>query len=212
MRTLCLLDDGRILIGGTFNFVNEVARTNIARLLPNGALDTNFNTAVGANGDVAALDLQPDGRIVLAGSFTQVQGVPRAGVARLNADGSLDPAFDPGLGPAGTVAAMRMLPEGGIAVAGRFDTFNGVPRRDLVQLNSGLGLARFTSVTRRADGVAEVQLAGPRCQTYVIEGSTNLQQWVPISTNEVTHGSLLLEDPDARGTVQRFYRAWQVAP
>jgi hypothetical protein len=46
----------------------------------------------------------------------------------------------------------------------------------------------------------------------VIEGSTNLQQWSPISTNAVTNGSLLIEDPEARSAPQRFYRAWQVFP
>lgn len=44
---------------------------------------------------VSALAVQPDGRILLGGNFSTVWGVERSGIARLNADGSLDTDFAP---------------------------------------------------------------------------------------------------------------------
>jgi len=41
------------------------------------------------------MDLQPDGRILIYGSFARVNGIPRVGVARLLPDGSVDPTFVP---------------------------------------------------------------------------------------------------------------------
>src|SRR5688500_14543506 len=43
---------------------------------------------------VHAFALQPDGKILIGGTFRTVNGVHRMGIARLNADGSLDPTFD----------------------------------------------------------------------------------------------------------------------
>jgi hypothetical protein len=39
--------------------------------------------------------VQPDGRILTAGAFSEVNGVDRPGLARLNTDGSTDMSFLP---------------------------------------------------------------------------------------------------------------------
>ncbi|HUS37391.1 MAG TPA: Calx-beta domain-containing protein [Verrucomicrobiae bacterium] len=81
---MALQADGKILIGGDFEFVNGEPRNNIARLNTDGSLDTEFNPGLGPNGPVKDIKVQPDQRIVIAGAFTEVNGFPRAGVARLN--------------------------------------------------------------------------------------------------------------------------------
>ena len=43
----------------------------------------------------AATAVQPDGKILIGGSFSSVLGVPRNNIARLNTDGTLDIAFNP---------------------------------------------------------------------------------------------------------------------
>jgi hypothetical protein len=48
--------DGKILIGGTFNTVLGVARNRIARLNPDGTLDTAFNP--NANDSVVSIAVQ----------------------------------------------------------------------------------------------------------------------------------------------------------
>ena len=49
-----------------------------------GSLDTEFEPALEINGTVYDLEVQPDGKIVIVGSFTEVNGFPRPGIARLN--------------------------------------------------------------------------------------------------------------------------------
>jgi uncharacterized delta-60 repeat protein len=73
-RTLALQADGRVLVG--FRIDGGASRLN-----PDGALDATFQAEVQ---DVCALAVQPDGQIVIGGTFRYVNGVPRAGLARLN--------------------------------------------------------------------------------------------------------------------------------
>ena len=95
VRGIAVQSDGKIVIGGYFTLIDGVARNRITRLKADGTLDETFNVeGVGANGNVEDVKLQSDGKILISGSFTQVNGVSRWGVARLNSDGSLDTTFD----------------------------------------------------------------------------------------------------------------------
>jgi len=49
-----------------------------------GTLDTTFNPGTGLSSAGTALALQPDGKIVVTGAFTTVNGVTRNRIARLN--------------------------------------------------------------------------------------------------------------------------------
>lgn len=60
-----------------------------------GQLDTTFTVGTGANG-IKKMDVAPNGKIILAGSFTEYNGVTRKGLAQINRDGTLDTAFDSG--------------------------------------------------------------------------------------------------------------------
>jgi molecular chaperone DnaK len=68
---IAVQSDGRIVIGGNFTSVGGQARTNIARLEANGALDTTFDP--GASNDVYALAIPSDGSIILGGAFGPTQ-------------------------------------------------------------------------------------------------------------------------------------------
>src|SRR5262245_43092698 len=86
--------DGKIVVGGAFSQVGGQARGNIARFNADGSLDQTFLVSrVGANGDVLAVAVQPDGKIVICGDFTTVNGTSRNRLARLNSDGTLDFSF-----------------------------------------------------------------------------------------------------------------------
>src|SRR5438874_5510126 len=64
--------DGKVIAAGRFTFANNVARNRIARFNFNGSLDTTFDPGTGADGEITAAVLQPDGRIVVAGPFTRL--------------------------------------------------------------------------------------------------------------------------------------------
>jgi len=127
--------DGRILITGSFTTVQGVPRNRVARLLADGGLDPSFDPGVGPNNIVLDLSLTTDGKIMLAGSFTQFSGLARARVARLLADGSVDSSFDPGTGANGTVQQIDMTADGKILIRGNFSTYNGIARTVLARLD-----------------------------------------------------------------------------
>jgi uncharacterized delta-60 repeat protein len=138
VQTLAVQSDGKIVIGGIFTNVNGVARTRIARLNGDGTLDTSFgNGLAGANNRIEAIVFQPDGKIVIGGDFTTVNGTSRGRFARLNGDGTLDTSFGNGLAAAnGSVQALTLQPDGKIVVAGGFTTVNGTARGNIARLNT----------------------------------------------------------------------------
>ena len=125
-----LQPDGRILIGGKFSTVGGAARNQLARLNSDGSLDASFNPEGGPDVPPSIILVLPDGRILIAGSFSSFGGVDRAGLARLNTDGSLDATFDPGSGVSGVcdklcLRTVAVQPDEKIIVGGRFTAFNG---------------------------------------------------------------------------------------
>lgn len=87
--------DGKIIIGGNFGFINDIARNSIARLNPDGTLDESFGNGMnGVNGEVYDIKIQDDGKILVGGYFTQVNDTPAIAIARLENEGSVDLAFN----------------------------------------------------------------------------------------------------------------------
>jgi uncharacterized delta-60 repeat protein len=128
--------NGSIVAAGLFSGVGSIFRTNIARLQADGSVDPTFNPGAGPSGLVRILALQPDGRIIIGGEFTTVNNTNRNRIARLNADGSLDTSFNPGLGADNSVRTVALLPGGQILVGGQFTSFDGHSSKYLVRLNS----------------------------------------------------------------------------
>jgi uncharacterized delta-60 repeat protein len=142
VRSLAVQSDGKVLIGGLFTTYNGIARNHIARLNTDGSLDTTFDPGSGTsgqNGNVMAIAVQSDGQILIGGAFYTYNGVARGGIARLNADGSLDTSFDPGTGlGSGNPYPMTIVvqSDGKIFIGGWFASYNGVARSCIVRLNA----------------------------------------------------------------------------
>lgn len=94
VRDLLVQPDGTLIIAGEFLSTPTQNQNRIARLLPNGAVDTSFNAGTGPNDTVWCVAAQPDGHLVIGGSFTSVNGFPRTALARLRSDGTR-PTFAP---------------------------------------------------------------------------------------------------------------------
>ncbi len=107
-----------------------------------GSLDGSFFPGSGANGSVTSIVPQPDGKILIGGQFTAVDGVARNRIARLNADGSLDQGFNPGAGADASIEAVVLQRDGKIIVGGHFDSFDGVVRNQIARLNPDGSLDR----------------------------------------------------------------------
>ena len=125
----------RTVIGGDFSAVNAIVRNGVARIQANGFVDTSFDPGSGADGFVSSLIVLTNGKVLVGGGFTSMDNISRQGIARLNLDGSLDTAFDPGAGVAGSVLAMALQSDGKVIIAGDFTSVNNVERHNVARLN-----------------------------------------------------------------------------
>jgi uncharacterized delta-60 repeat protein len=143
VRSVAVQADGKILVGGAFtalapNGGAAVTRNNIARLENDGRLDRTLNLNVVGTA-VYASAVQPDGKVIIVGTFTSVLGTPRNRIARLNSDGTLDAAFDPNANAA--VDTIGIQSDGKILAGGDFTTIGGQLRNFIARLDGATGLA-----------------------------------------------------------------------
>ena len=93
LLSVATLPDDKILLGGAFTTIDTIARRNFARLNSNGALDTNFITGAGPNGEVNCITPVRNGKALIAGEFTSYDGISRTGIARIFLDPPAPPTF-----------------------------------------------------------------------------------------------------------------------
>ena len=135
--SLTVQADGKILLGGGFTTLqpngaaSPTARNRIARLNVNGSVDTSFNPGTGVEAEVLpvcnCIAVDGDGKILIGGYFTGVNGQSRNNVARLSANGSVDPAFNPGAD--GIVYSVAVEASGNILLGGRINDTRGLAAR-----------------------------------------------------------------------------------
>ena len=87
-----------------------------------------------ANGDVRAIAVQADGKILVGGNFTTIGGQARNYIARLNADGTADATFNPNANS--DVYSLAVQADGKILVGGGFTTIGGQARNYIARLNA----------------------------------------------------------------------------
>ncbi|NMH27771.1 delta-60 repeat domain-containing protein [Flavobacterium silvaticum] len=139
VRTICMQDD-KILVGGFFTgYTGYAGKNKIVRLNSDGSYDTTFNASGnGATGGTAVFDIKyVDGKIFVGGKFDNFNGVNKRAIARLNADGSLDTAFNvgnigvtnaesnAGSGAGYNIFSLCVQPDGKILIGGNFTQYNG---------------------------------------------------------------------------------------
>jgi len=120
--------------------------------------DPTFNPVFNSN--IKSLKIQSDGKIVVSGSFTAINGIVRKKMARLNADGTLDWTFDINYMSTDemyhptTIYSFTLLPDGKFLVTGRFAVYGENGQR-FRRLNSdGFPDPTFTTYPRfENDGV-----------------------------------------------------------
>ena len=136
---LCIAvqSDGKILTGGDFTVIGgqfpspptAVTRNRIARLGSDGKVEQTFNFGV-AGDFVNAIAVQPDGKILIGGSFTN-------NIARLNSDGSVDTGFFTTTN--GLVTAIAVQGDGKILLGGQFSTVSGSAHSWLARVQGSNG-------------------------------------------------------------------------
>lgn len=139
---------GMIAFAGSFTQVNGVAHNAVARVSNDGAtVDASFAGVgtTGSNNGVNYLSRLTDGRYLLVGNFSQVNGLTRNRIAILNAtDGSVDTTFVTASGTTtGSIQGATLLPDSingdRILAVGNFNQYAGVNAAGIVRLNAGTG-------------------------------------------------------------------------
>ena len=142
-----LQPDGKIVVVGRFSYGGSTCNSfnqcyGIMRLNDNGSYDATFKSGITPGGSqfVNTVILQPDGKFMIGGQFNSYSGQPYGLVARINADGSLDPTFqNPNVNNGGfsySVNALALQTDGKVLIGGSFDTVGGQPRRSIARVNA----------------------------------------------------------------------------
>jgi uncharacterized delta-60 repeat protein len=164
---VAIQSDGRILVSGSFSSYKGVTANDIVRLLSNGDLDSSFSSGSGITSTPSnprKITLQPDGKIILYGSFSNYNGVAKNNIVRLNSSGSIDNTFY-GVGSTvnSNISSVALDLNGKMYIGGDFYYYNNVWVNKIIRVDSnnlidssfdtgsGPGGDVFT-ITRQPDG------------------------------------------------------------
>lgn len=120
---------GSLDLNATYSGAVAVTRT--------GSPVANFSALVCLPGAVSVVQSAPEGKFLIGGAFTHVNGSPVPQLfTRLHADGSPDLTFNAGGEGArgGSVAQILVQADGKILIGGVFSTYNGVTRTNLARV------------------------------------------------------------------------------
>jgi uncharacterized delta-60 repeat protein len=131
IRTVSLQSDGKIIIAGYFSNYNGISRNKLARLNSDGSLDTSFDVGIGPDGLVRTSAIDSNGKILIGGDFSNVNGVVRYRLARFNSNGTFDNSYNNNPGPVypfsspgnATIYNILIQPDDRVLLGGNFGPY-----------------------------------------------------------------------------------------
>jgi uncharacterized delta-60 repeat protein len=204
-----LLDDGRMVVTGNFAGYNgDNMRQSIIILNENGSVDTSF-TSFFTGQLIRQTVIQPNGKIILSGSFGSNYGqvgVPD-GILRLNTDGTLDTTFNVGTGVndyTNAIALSNNYDEtsdtSAVFLGGSFLSFNGTLKDNIVKLRPDGSIASTVIIDEQKEGYMAVPYGTRRSLDFYYpqhgqngNWSTNIITSIPLMSGPyMTHDDLCL--------------------
>jgi uncharacterized delta-60 repeat protein len=154
--------DGKILISGFFSSFNTSSVLCVARINTDGSLDPSFNAV---NSDMTIpindMDIQADGKVIIAGNFQSFDHDPIRGLARLNVNGTLDTTFNFNTSFNHYVYSCAIQPDSKIIVGGEFSSYDEVPINMIARLNPDGALDNTFVVGSGFNGAAKIVCLQP---------------------------------------------------
>lgn len=136
-----LQSTGKIIISGGFTKYNNVDARYLMRLNTDLTYDTTFPALGSSPHEPEDFKVLPNDKIIVVGTFTSINGTstPR-GIARLNADGTVDTSFNvggTGIDINSRIISCAVQSDGKILLGGGFIfSYNGATTRNMIRLNS----------------------------------------------------------------------------
>lgn len=103
ITSITLQKDGKIIAAGRYDYTSQYGslfKTALVRYNTNGSLDNSFGTNAvaslqfdAASADPKKIMLQEDGKIIVAGDYTDVYHFHKPSLARFNSNGAIDNTF-----------------------------------------------------------------------------------------------------------------------
>lgn len=134
--------DRSIIFCGNFSGYDGDSFIGICKVDQNGTADNDWSLPFNSGSSTTSIDIQSNGKYIIAGSFTSFDGNSVGRIIRLNADYSLDTTFNPGTG-FNALANAKLLTNGQIICFGQFTTFDDKPYVRLMRLNAGAESIRY---------------------------------------------------------------------
>ncbi|MGC2239017.1 MAG: FG-GAP-like repeat-containing protein, partial [Pyrinomonadaceae bacterium] len=186
--------DGKVLI---YSFILKSIRRLDATLTFTPSYDQSFpEVSVFANAQVYGVNsmlLQPDGKIILGGEFTTVNGFNFKNLVRLNSNGSIDASFNiNAVGPNRYIKSMLLMPDGKLLVAGNFTSYNGALKSKFALLNADGTLVSSFAVPNNLWIVYDLDFAS---DGKILASGTNFG--IPTQSNP---------NPGGNGSTQNFMK------
>lgn len=138
--SLARQNDNKIVVtsnSANMSLNDTLVLTRVMRFFETGLRDSSFNVSLTTNSSVFISKILANGKILIGGSFTQVNGVSRKDIARLNTDGSLDLTFDASVATnnQGYINDIIVQNDENVVAVGSFNTmFNNFYRENIVRL------------------------------------------------------------------------------
>ncbi|MCB0379682.1 MAG: T9SS type A sorting domain-containing protein [Flavobacteriales bacterium] len=151
--------NGNILAGGSIYHFGGVQGSLLKRFNEFGALDNTFNPAELLNGEVRAIGVQTDGKIIYAAYYTDAINttIPLYKFERLNTSGSIDNTFNVGTGPNDQIRSMAIQSDGKIIIGGRFTSYNGTAKNYIARVNTNGSIDNTFNIGTGFNTFAEVR-------------------------------------------------------
>lgn len=134
-----MLPNGELIVAGNFSINSGPVTAKVAKLGFNGEILFSVNFSTTSSNSINSIDLQSDGKILVAGSFLVSSGAPGNRLVRLNTNGTIDNTLNIG-SSTGTINRVKFFGNQ-IYIAGFFTTYNGVSVRPLIKLSLNGALA-----------------------------------------------------------------------
>jgi len=148
---ILLLPDGRLILASF---------TNVRRFNVDGTFDPTYSTTTLSGGSILDMELLPDGKILNAGSFTNVNGFNLRSLFRTNTDGTVDGTFNGAANLNSNITGITPTPTGKYLIFGFFTTYGGVARNRAAVIDANGTLdTTFNMVTNNFSPISDMQFA-----------------------------------------------------